>query len=114
MRSSPEIAGGSDFRVLPATRVGQRGYLRHMGWRVVLIADVPNLVVGGRLSERLKALHAVIESRGGARRSITLTLKGQAADDAGERAAETIRRTLGPELVGDVMIESIEPEYPES
>jgi hypothetical protein len=83
-----------------------------VAWRVVVLADVPNVVVGRRkLNSSAPEMNAVLETTGGAQRRIVLTVREAANElDAGRRGIEAVERALGAEIAGDPLIESIQPD----
>jgi hypothetical protein len=79
-------------------------------WRVAVLVDLPNAVVGRRkLAACPPEMNAVLESMGGAQRRIVLTVRYAHGElDAGQRGLEAVRQALGAEITGDASIESIQ------
>lgn len=80
-------------------------------WRAIILADVPNLVLGhGRLTAHLAHMNPVVERTGGVQLRIIVTAEGTDAVEAGQQALDAVRDALGPFLKGDSDIESVEPD----
>jgi hypothetical protein len=81
-----------------------------VAWRVAILIDLPNWVVGGRrLALCPPEMNAVLESTGGAQRRVVLTIKNADGElDAGQCGLEAVREALGAQITGDASIESIQ------
>jgi hypothetical protein len=82
-----------------------------VAWRVVLLADVPNLVLAsGALVAPIAEMNPLVESREAVQRQITLTVAGADALDAGASAIRALERALGGLLAGTSVVEAVQQE----
>jgi hypothetical protein len=79
-----------------------------MSWRVVILAEVPNIVLGKpAVYSGLSHLNPMMESVGGTTRRIVLTADGTDALDAGASALREERVALGGHLKGESSVDAV-------